>query len=536
MAKFVKKITSVIKGQAPGVPYSEDGFYLAGMGIDPEESMENAGITGAPIIPGLMIAPINYTTFDGAGLSGAPMWIITNPKNTNVYVYADDGDFISYSSALTSGSESVIADVDDGNGSGAAYYNNYIYLATTIDIARYGPLDNSPTLITGVWTGATLGSQTQLGAATFPATRNVNYPKYPMHVHSDNKLYFGDFISASNANKGKGVVHYIKTTRTTDEGNTNDGSLYNALDLPFGYKIFDIESFGTDLAILASQVGSDTTINQGKAALFLWDTVSDSFYRQIDIPCPLGTALLSHGGVLYIWGGSMDFGYQLYEYTGGFSVRVVGHFMDNSSPPFAGAVDAYGDRISWGTVITYPSAAAVVATLGYQSPGFSDYALNNIVKAGTSTNTLPIISAIKYAQATSRTKYPVIGWRTDTSATYGLEKRSGSATLGSVVRWHFVLGKKFQIKRLEVPLADDVDANTGIAPKIYLDNASSSMTPTAINNTNFSGKRKIIYKAPELVGANGTNDFTLEFTWSGTNPMPILLPIVIEGETFDDES
>lgn len=533
--KLKKVINSIIDGQAPGVPYASDKQFLASIAIDPEESIENAGVTTASKIPGIAITPIGYSTFNSSGLSGAPMWIITNPKNSNIYVYADDGDFISYSSAISAASESVIADVDDGNGSGAAYYNNYTYLATTTDIARYGPLDNSPTLTTGVWTGATLGSQTALGGTTFPSTRSVMYPKYPMHVHTDNKLYFGDFVTAANSNKGKGVVHFIKTTRTTNEGDTNDGSLYNALDLPFGYKIFDIESFGTDLAILASQVGSDTTINQGHAALFLWDTISDSFYRQIDLPCPLGTALLSHGGTLYIWGGSIDFGYQLYEYSGGFAVKPVGHFMDNASPPFAGAVDAYGDRISWGTVITYPSAAAVVMSLGYQTPGFSDYAFNNIVKASTSTNTLPIISAIKYAQATGRTKYPLIGWRTDTSATYGLEKRSGSATLASTMQWQFTLNQRFQLTKLTIPLAGAVDSNTTITVKVYMDSNSSSTTLTTINNTNYPSKRKAVFKTPELVNAAGKNDFTLEISHTGTTALPVVLPIIIEGDVFDDE-
>ena len=47
---------------------------------------------------------------------------------------------------------------------------------------------------------------------------------------------------------------------TLTQGAGNNGTTYNALDLPLGFMPVDIESWGTDLVILAIQT-SDTTIN-----------------------------------------------------------------------------------------------------------------------------------------------------------------------------------------------------------------------------------------------------------------------------------
>jgi hypothetical protein len=112
-----------------------------------------------------------------------------------------------------------------------------------------------------------------------------------MHVHTDGALYLCDFAS------GIGMIHKIKTTYA----GVNDGSQYNVVDLPFDVRPFDIESYGTDLAIIGATIGSDTVLQQGKSWLFLWDTTADSFYRQVPIPAAYVTAVVNIRGQLLIW-------------------------------------------------------------------------------------------------------------------------------------------------------------------------------------------------------------------------------------------
>jgi len=88
---------------------------------------------------------------------------------------------------------------------------------------------------------------------------------------------------------------------------------------------------------------------------------------------------------------------------------------------------------------------------------------------------------------------------------------------------------------MRVPFGGAVAANTAIAPKFWFDGLYSSQTPTAINNTNFPGSRKHIYKTPELKNYIGENDFTLEFAWTDTNPLPIAFPIEILVDIKEDE-
>lgn len=392
------KITSILDGIAPTQYFGSDASYTSSVGIDPDFPISSTDIRTSG-----MIVPTRYGTFS-SGFTTAPKWIVTNPKNALLYVYLDGGNFISFSSAL--GSQTTIGTPTSGAGNGMAYYNNYIYLATPTNVARYGPLNNSPSLTNTVWTGATLGSQPALIDSDYPTLRGVELPNHAMHVHTDNTLYFCDYNTT--ANPGKGVIHRIRTSKTTDEGDTNNNSDNDILALPFGFRPIDIESFNTDLAILAIQT-TDTTTNQGNAALFLWDTTSISFYAQIALPDPIATALLNVNGVLHIFSGNSSNGVRVSRYTGGYGVNTV-VYQEEGTPPFPGAVDAYGDRISWGGWTTVPESAGVVWAFGSKDPRLPQ-GLSCIARSSAGTGT-PNATAIKYAlQASNIQPQLIIGWR-----------------------------------------------------------------------------------------------------------------------------
>src|SRR3990167_8667081 len=209
-------INNIWGGVSPSQYFGREGNYLAGIGIDPDLPQSDA--VGSRQTSGLL-RPSGYASFDSGNVNANPFWIMTSPKTALVYTYLDNGRLISYNSSLAIASETLIGTPTSGAGNGATYYNNGLYLATPTDISYYFPLNDTATLYNSRWTGAALGTQTALTNTTYPSIRGYGVmPNHPMHVHTDNKLYFGDFLN------GVGYIHYIKTSSTIKEGDTNNGS------------------------------------------------------------------------------------------------------------------------------------------------------------------------------------------------------------------------------------------------------------------------------------------------------------------------
>jgi hypothetical protein len=479
--------------------------------------------------------PTRYAKFSGTEIDGFPTWLITQNKTTNSFAYTSTGKFHSFDSSLAMRTTdekgtSLPISITGGAGNGAAYYNNFIYLAEATDISQYGGMDQgaSIAITENVWTGAKLGSQSALTNTTYPSVRGTAIPNHPMHVHGDNACYFGDVVT------GQGVLHKIITKKTTIEGDTDNGSGFNVLDLPFGFFPTDIESWGTDIVILAIQT-LDTTINQGKAALFIWDAVNtDSFYRgPIFLPDPLATALLNVNGIIHIWSGNSVNGVRLSRYLGGDTIEEI-LYLEEGVPPFAGAVDALGSRIAFGGYTSYPVSSASVLALGSKRADLPR-GLHNIAKSASAGSTQMVFST-KYVQQDSNVAPKlVIGW--GDGSLKGLDKISTSATFASVFRGPMLrIGERFEVKEVRIPLGAAVAANMTLTAKLFFDDASSSKTLTAINSTNFTGsQRRIVYKRPELKDARGDNNMFLELTWTGTVSLPVLLPIIIRITTSEDE-
>lgn len=448
-------------------------------------------------------------------------------------LYSGESKFIRYSSLLEN--ETLVASPVSASGNGMAYYNNYIYIATNTDIGRYGPLDGSPSYVAGVWTGATLGTQPALINSAYPIAGS-SLPNHAMHVHGNNILYVCDYNTV--ANPGKGVIHKIKTTKTTNEGDTNDGSDNDQLVLPFGFRPTDIESYGTDLVISAVQ-STDNVIHQGRAALFFWDTTSSSFYRgPLYVADPLITAMKAVNGELYIWSGNSTRGCRLSKYIGGDSLQEI-MFIEDSPPPLNGAVDSWGSRIAWGGAVSYPRSAGVVFSYGSKDQRLGKALMTPIL--ATSGETTPLVASIlNYSHLSFVRPKLIAGWGNGT--TYGIDKLSTSATYASIWRSEmFSIGRKFRISRVRIPLAGAVSANVSITPKLYFDDLSSSITLTEINNTNYPGARKVVYHSAELNGISaggniGQDNFLLELNFAGTEELAVGLPIEIDVEEMEDEN
>lgn len=514
---FELKIENIFGGQSAAQYFSSKGGFNSSIAIDPDYP----DVAGSIKTSGFAV-PIGYAEFSGSNVTARPIAIINNPKNTLTYVVLSNGRLISYNSSLAS--ETLIGTVTGGEATGGWYYNNYIYITTPTNISRYGPLNNSPSLTNTWWTGAGL---TALTDTTYPSFRGRELPIHWGAVHGDGASYFCDFIN------GQGMIHKIKTSKTTDEGDTNNGSAYNSLDLPFGYYPMSLCSYGTDLAIVAFRT-VDTTVNQGDATMFLWDTTNtDSFYKEVPLDDPIATAILNVGGTPFIWSGNANNGVRLTYYAGGETIKEV-VYQEEGTPPFPGAVCTKGNKIFWGGWTTYPSATASVFSINSKHAKLSSATpIHNIAKA-TSSGANQLVTALRPVQQSSNIQPKlVIGWVDDSAD--GLDQYSATGTLASMMRWGFIIGNRFEINYVRIPFAGAVAANTGIAPKFYFDDESSNKTPTAINNTNYPSKRKVIYKAPELKDYTGENNFIFEMTWSSTNPLTVAWPIIIKGLIYSDE-
>ena len=218
----------------------------------------------------------------------------------------------------------------------------------------------------GVWTGASLGSQTALVNTKYPTyLQSTLYLNHFGFAHNDGAAYFLDF------KQGRGFIHKIQTTRTTNEGDTNDSSAYQSvgdLSLPRNYIPFAACSFGTDIAVVSTKT-IDSTTNQGVAILSLWNAADELFYRHIPIPDPLCTWIKYINGNLYGLSGSLSGGTRLWRYVGGDAIETL-KIIEDSMPPMQYAADFIGNRVVWATNTTTPYVSSGLLAYGSKSDLF----------------------------------------------------------------------------------------------------------------------------------------------------------------------
>jgi len=537
MSKSIEvKFDSVIGGIAPAKHLVFNGQYSDGLGVDPEQPVRESDTAYSEDKPGAVIRSVSVAAATKTNIDAAVTWFILNPKDTKTYVYSTTGELLSYTNTDLTGTPTSIGTATSGNGSGAAYYNNYIYLATTTNISRYGPLDNSPSLSNTVWTTATLGSQTALTDTTYPTTptasaSGVELHNHAMHVHDNKGLYFCDFKN------GFGMIHNIITSKTTDEGDTDNGSAYNVLDLPFGYYPTDIESYGTDLVIAATQTSSKT-LYQGQSALFFWNTTDSNWYRRIPINLPIISALYNNNGTLYIFGGSTGKGAQVLKYLGGQSTSTVA-YLPSSHAPLAGAITARNRRIFFGgtTKESDGTAVACVYALGTKLP-IERNPLHCVLKTSASADDNAIVTALEsLSQAEENaTAFLVVAWDDDT--TYGLDSVSGTAGSGWVRSPFYMIGEKFKISKIRVPIfrgpsPASADPGRDVDIKVFFDGDSTTGSAlTTVSNATHGSSELVIFKPPAQANMIGNYSFMIEVKVEGM--VSVVLPVTIELETMAD--
>ena len=516
MALQTITINSILGGWQTSDYFGRSDEFLGSVGIDPDMP-----VTDTAAKPSGLIRPTAMAKFSASEVTGVPLWFVTNPKTDKTYLYANDGkvhtvdDDLTMGTALNSGNA-----LSSSSGNGAAYYGNYAYFAKNADVARYGPLNGSAALTQDYWT-STL-SLTAPTDTTYPSINGVEMPNHQMHRHTDDKLYFCD-VNTDN----EGILSYVKTTKTTVEGDTNDVSTHNALDFDYGQYPVCIETYGTDLAVAVIE-GTDTTASQKPASISFWDTTSASFYKitSVELYDPLITAIKNVNGALYVFSGFATGGCRVSVFAGGYSLQEIAYIPDIYPPISSGAVDHVLGRIAWGTTTATPEASGSVFSYGSKELSFPT-GIHNILNTTGSTGAMA--TAVKYITQDGNILQPVVGWK-DNSAK-GLDKIS--TTYGDYNIWRserFRIGNKFNVNGIRMPLAQAIAANMTLTVKLLSANGTASETVATINNTNNPGENYIeIYPTDTY-----DNDFYLQLEWSGTALCTVAMPITINLEIHDE--
>lgn len=532
------RIESILNGLAPTTHFAGDGQFRAALGIDPAQPMDDADGVNSTIASGL-IRPVASEKFTSSTLTTSPLWLVTNPKDSNVYVYGANGSAYTVNATLSS-----ITAISDGGalssslGNGCEYYDNYIYFAKNTDVARYGPLNGAAAIDGDYWTGNL--AKTALTNTTYPTTfkNNLRVPNHPMYRHSDGILYIGDVSSTNN-----GQLNYIKTTRTSVEGDTDNGSTYGALTFGYGLWPTSIQGYGTDIAVALFE-GSNTGLLQKKAKIAFWDTTSNSFNKMVwvEYPDAIITAMKNVNGVLYVVSGNYQTrGFRVTRFAGGYSFEEV-YYSETGEPCLQGAIDGTLNRVVFGSHTTVPESDGCLYSVGLQKSSLGSGLFNIMRSTGGTASTN--VTAVAFADSVELGfNVPIIGWSQagegSTGASYGLDKQGTTYGNTANVLWSQIyrIGQPFKIKKIRIPLAAGVAANQILIAKVYTDDgAGTTYTCTTINNTNYpNSDRNIVIRSDSSSNAiRGQHNFWLELRWTGTTVMTVNLPIVIEYEIYDD--
>lgn len=522
--------------------------FRASIGIDPSIPISDDIDLGTASIPSGVLRPIGVSDLSESNqtINGIPLWLGGHPKAgfSNNFMYDAAGSVYT----ITSLTVSSCGDLNDGgsaSGNGMAYYDNYMYFARDTTIARFGPLSSvSPTFTDDYWVG-TLG-KTALTNTPYRQFFNVSggilgrYPNHVMHRHSDGKLYIADVVD------NQGTIHYIQTKKTSVEGDTDNGSTYDKVNVGYGLWPTAMESYGTSLVIAFNETeitsgGNVRTI----AKIAFWDTTSDTVnVNQItwnEFPDEYITAIKNVNGELYFISGFAPFGlgtfgFRLTRYIGGNSFEEIAKFPAGSPPP-AGAVDGFGQRLVFGGFTIVPETRACAFSHGTNISGISTGIFSPIMSADSGAD---FITALKFIDPQPFSfDTPVLGW-TDNNITHGITTRGTTYSNASSIWWSqlYKIGGKFKITKIRIPFAQAISSNMIITPKIYTDSGSgltytggNSNGLAVINNTAYSGKTAVSMRPENLVGEN---DFWLELKWTGSALCVVNLPITIEYELLDD--
>lgn len=529
---FTITIDSILGGLSATTHFSGKNQFRASLGIDPAQPFDDLDSTVSTMASGL-IRPVASEKFSGSTIASSPLFIRTNPKDANVYVYDARGSAYTIDATLTT----VTALADGGTltnslGNGCDYYDNYMYFLKNTDVNRYGPLNGAAAFDGDFWTGNL--AKAALTNTTYPTTfkNKIQLPNHPTHRHSDGRLYIGDVVG------NQGTIHFIKTTKVAVEGDTDNGSTASALTLGYGLWPTALEGYGSDLAFAVYE-GSNTGLRQKQAKVGFWDTTSSSFGQITwdEFPDSLITAMKNRNGTLFVASGNYQTqGFRISYYAGGYTFKEL-FYSETGEPPLIGAMDAILDRVLMGSHTNVPEGRGCVYATGLQKTALGNGIFNIMGATGVAGSTS--VTAVCFADAAEMGFYtPIIGWSEagegSTGASFGLDKQGTTYSNAPSVLWSqlFRIGRPFKLTKMRIPLVQKVAAGHTLTPLFYLDNGLTTTSGTVINSTNYPNSEIDIVQ--RFSGLTGKHNFWLELRWTGASLLTVELPITIKGEIIPD--
>lgn len=531
-------IQTILGGHAPTTNFAQETQMRTSLGIDPAQPIDDADSAFSTVASGL-IRPTAAQKFSGSTITAAPLWLITNPKTSNAIVYDAASSAYTIDATMTTVTALSDAGTLSGLGNGCEYYDNYQYFATGTDITRYGPLNGAPGFVPNYWTGV-LGL-TALQNTTYPTTfkNNLRLPNHFLKRTSNGYLWIADVVG------NNGTLHFIKTTKTTVEGDTNSGSTYAAVTMGYGLWPTALEQAnGTDLAI-ALYEGSSANLKQARAKVAFWNMTSTNINKIIfcEFPDQIITALDNVDGVLYAASGNFNAqGFRISRYTGSYAFEEV-YYSETGEPPLPGAIAGILNRVLFGTFTTVPESDGCVYAYGLQKAALGTGVFNVMRTTGgnasTSVTCLGVIDNTEMGFST-----PIVGWSQagegSTGASHGFDRQGTQYNNAPSVWWSqtFRVGQKFKITKIRFPMASPVAANQIITPTIYVDDGATSYVGgtanglAVINNTNYPNSQRNIVMRPE--SATGEHNFWIGLKWTGSAVATVSLPITIEYDLIAD--
>jgi hypothetical protein len=527
------RIESILGGQSDWTHFGGSDQFDRSWGINPYLPATDTSNSILAQKQSGLLRPVPSRAVETTLSMGGPKWAI--PVETGatqqIYLYDAAGSVYTYANPALSG----LSDLNDGgssHGNGAAYYNNYIYFARDTTIARLGPLGGgSQAFVDDYWV-TTLG-KTALENNTFYLS---SQPNHFLHRHSNGRLYIADVLD------GQGVLHYIQTKKTTYEGDTDDGSTYDALGV--GFKLYPsaIESYGENLVLCLTESQAYYQSNI-KAKVAFWDTTSErvNLITTDEFPDAHITAVKNVNGVLYFFSTTAyQDGFKISVYTGGTSFRVIKNFPQGNSP-LPGSVKSVGSMLYFGsettngeeilkTVFSMDTNTEVIHSifpLEFGASSVGAIAFDNAPGSGLSLDRPGIVAG---AGASVFAEFP---------DTYGPFQNSHGQFIASQI---YKIGTPFKITKITFPVIPAVSSVSSsvhrITPKIYTDSGiGRTYTPSNTNGLKeiqagtFPGKNHIVLRPENLTG---NHDFQLELEWGGSSLISVALPIIIEYESIDE--
>lgn len=518
--KFKITIDSIAGGQSIYEFMPSKGQFSSSYGVD--------------IKPDGTFGPSPRWRFSGATLNGDALWMKAEPKSGSgtVYVYDNAGSVYSLTQSVISG----VGDLNDGGtaeGNGMEYYDNYMYFARSTTIARYGPLNGTPSFTDDYW--VTTLSKTALTNTAYPTygtAATIGVPNHFLKRGKNGKLYIADVVG------NQGTIHYIATTKTTVEGDTNNGSTYDALDLPYGHWPIAMENWNEYLVILC-YAGAGTSIK-----LVFWDPTNTVTYdRIVDFEYPDSTAcgLKNINGELFVVTATDVDGVgstRITKYLGGYSFQQIALYAGDT--PLPGAIDGVLNRLfvgghRTGTDISGSPTGGAVYALGTEKGGLNDSLFTvGGVTCTTTTNTL--VTAVN-----AETSYLIYGWTTGSvgAGNQGIDG-ANQAPDGAdsvvhacdIVSAPIILGVPFKITK--ITFSTDQAVTLPFRVGVWTDNGSTS-TNQFYRTVTSSDTDRIFYL---LSNATGKKYFKVFFLWpsaqSNSTHGKINMPITIEGELYPE--